>query len=330
MQIVSSGIKQVLERYGISEKVQLRKLTSGTVNSLYKLSHEDMKLVLRNCRMINSKARIQFILQALLELHNNEIPVPKILYTEEEELYYYLNNQLWILMEYVEGSTYEYKNIKQLKSAANYLGKIHSISIDSLVEFYEPFQQSMNLWFDQPFNLLDETKQICEAVLKEKADVCWNRFYDAIDMISSVKKEQLEMLPLAFCHGDYHGLNLKFLNNEVRGIYDFDNFDIRPRLFDICYSLLMLTRHKRGAYDLDKDSVRTFIEAYQKSSYPLTDIEKELFIPFMIVSYLPDNFYLNKMVEVDGDILRSIKSYEDGLVAIKKYQDLILSCIERK
>jgi len=98
-------------------------------------------------------------------------------------------------------------------------------------------------------------------------------FLSNIDQILSVIErtkipdEDLAKLPQNPIHSDYHPGNLKFKDNKVVGIFDFDWSKIDLRLFDVCLALVYTCSSWQSDHDgtllLDKSKI--FLESYQKT-----------------------------------------------------------------
>ena len=72
-------------------------------------------------------------------------------------------------------------------------------------------------------------------------------------------------MPLCAIHCDFHPGNLKYENNQVVGIFDFDWAKFDLRLFDVCMAVdyFCSSWDERNDGDLDLEKVALFLNAYQ-------------------------------------------------------------------
>ncbi|WP_407309050.1 phosphotransferase enzyme family protein [Desulfosporosinus sp. SB140] len=113
---------------------------------------------------------------------------------------------------------------------------------------------------------------------------------------SQIPPDVLEKMPLTPCHNDFHPGNLKYIDSNVVGIFDFDWSKIDYRLFDVCLALAYCCScwqdEKDGVLLLDKCAI--FLTSYQQKLKqlgklaPLNVVELEN-LPIMIAAA---NIYL--------------------------------------
>ncbi len=84
---------------------------------------------------------------------------------------------------------------------------------------------------------------------------------------NTIPAEDVAKMPVNPIHCDFHPGNLKFMNNKVVGIFDFDWSKFDLRLFDVCLALVYCTsrwdEQNDGTMLLDKCSI--FLVSYQKT-----------------------------------------------------------------
>lgn len=81
-----------------------------------------------------------------------------------------------------------------------------------------------------------------------------------------ITKADASHMPYCAIHCDYHPGNLKYLNNRVVGIFDFDWSKIDLRLFDLCMAVdyFCCSWDEGTDGDLRPDKVSLFLNAYQE------------------------------------------------------------------
>jgi homoserine kinase type II len=82
---------------------------------------------------------------------------------------------------------------------------------------------------------------------------------------SQVTEADASHMPLCAIHCDFHPGNLKYENNRVVGIFDFDWSKLDLRLFDVCMAVdyFCSSWDERIDGDLDLEKVARFLNAYQ-------------------------------------------------------------------
>ena len=113
---------------------------------------------------------------------------------------------------------------------------------------------------------------------------------------TSLKKMYNELPHLAI-HGDYHPGNLKFEDEKIKGVFDFEWSSLDARFFDIALAVVYFCTDW-GTYDgsLLIKRADTFIRTYQKAAKNKNGIgplsAKEL-------QYLPEMLHLGNLCVLD-------------------------------
>ena len=162
-----------------------------------------------------------FIKTAIKSIHiqeyliKNNFPVPKIIYTNTDRAFLEIDNQLFVMYEFIKGAEPVLdENIEQI---GKLVGGLHS-----LMNNYgnDLIKQEKHFFVDRYVNILKQKgyngKHLCEYM--EIGDNLWNSIKD---------------LSYGFCHGDLHRGNLlKTAENKIY-MLDFDTACFAPQLFDI-------------------------------------------------------------------------------------------------
>lgn len=125
-----------------------------------------------------------------------------------------------------------------------------------------------------------------------------------------------EMTHLAI-HGDYHPGNLKFDDEKVIGVFDFDWSKMDLRCFDVALALLYFCSSWDG-FDEDSillDRTESFLEAYQKVS---TDLNLVGPLDTMELEHLPEMIHLGNLSVIDW-ILEGFYSTDGDAQEYKTY-----------
>lgn len=118
---------------------------------------------------------------------------------------------------------------------------------------------------------------------------------------SQIQNEALEKMSFCPCHNDYHPGNLKYTNNKVVGIFDFDWSKIDLRLFDVSLALAYCCSswqdEKDGTLLLDKCSI--FLKSYQGKLAELGGLEP---LNAVEIEYLPTMLAAANMYLINWDV----------------------------
>lgn len=113
---------------------------------------------------------------------------------------------------------------------------------------------------------------------------------------NKIPPEAVAQMPYNPSHNDFHPGNLKYLNNQAVGIFDFDWSKIELRLFDVCLGMAYCCSSWSDLEDgtLRLDKCKIFLQAYQEKLKelgglnPLNEVEIE-YLPTMMAAA---NIYL--------------------------------------
>ena len=128
------------------------------------------------------------------------------------------------------------------------------------------------------------------------------------ETLGQLRRDEYGQMPQLAIHSDYHPGNLKFKEDSVVGLFDFDWSKIDVRCFDVALAVTYACTTWEGKEDGDfmLDRVQIFLDAYQDESGkadgigPLTEVETK-YLPIMIkasniyvLNWDVDDFYIKK------------------------------------
>jgi Ser/Thr protein kinase RdoA (MazF antagonist) len=96
---------------------------------------------------------------------------------------------------------------------------------------------------------------------------------------------RLNALPVGWVYGDYHGRNMVFVGDELCGLFDFDDIERGPLVFDVARGVHMFGREARGSFRIRPEVARLFIEAYTRSR--ALSHEERAALPVMVAMHFP-------------------------------------------
>ena len=207
-------------------------------------------------------------------------------------------NRIFAVYDYLGGRddytwTHNENTPKELISLGHLLAKIHNCAKDfdpGSLEKKEPKIQDLFPDFKRIFQTLAERS--LDSRPHEFFNLSLPKLSKIIDkhIISDEDYAQMFYVPI---HGDYHAGNVKFLNEEAIGVFDFDWSKVDVRLFDICLGLAYCCSSWHMVTDghIRLDDCRRFLEGYNNSLGqkpgdlpPLNEIERKNFPKMMLIA----------------------------------------------
>lgn len=174
------------------------------------------KLVAKEHPRWISRNDLKWINKYLTKLKQENIPValPLSRYIKTSKGYF-------AVYQYIQGKSCNIKNNKQIIATGYLLSKIHVLSSQMKIIGQRNWQCVANTKYLKKYNELKEMlmNNSKESVLMKKyLEKSLGAFNIGQKMISNIENKQV--FPI---HGDFHYENIKFLNNVVSGVFDFDN-----------------------------------------------------------------------------------------------------------
>ncbi|UCD31986.1 MAG: phosphotransferase [Desulfobacterales bacterium] len=300
--------------YDLGRLIHIERSHRGYINETFKLNllknNKKDHYVLRRYRTGTPKKRIAFEHALMLELikqgfnispliiptkdHATFVKIPSKMENRIEDRYisiftmlpgkdkYSWNNPLCtdaelrdaakVLASY-HGAIYEWKGIDAWTDQRN-IDRI--VLMSKRWQYYA--QHAGESSFDQYF--LEQFEYLCLELNK----IQFKKIYN-------------EMPHLAI-HGDYHPGNLKFENEKVIGVFDFDWSKIDIRCFDVALALLYFCSSWDGIDEghILLDRTESFLEAYQKVAGEIDTIGP---LDTMELEHLPEMIHLSNLFLID-------------------------------
>jgi Ser/Thr protein kinase RdoA (MazF antagonist) len=231
--------------------------------------------------------RIEFQVRFQQHLRHHGFPTAEVVETRSGDLFALDDDGVpWVLCPYVEGREYDFGRREQVLEAARRLAQFHMIAEtfpgEAVVLEYQPPIRDWWVSAEENLQVLEEmftgvAVQDELAYLRE-----WWRW-----VLAEWPLVRLDALPVGWVYGDYHGRNMVFVGDELRGLFDFDDLERGPLVFDVARGVHMFGREARGSFRIRPEVARLFIEAYA-CGRALTQ-EECTALPVMVAMYFPPN-----------------------------------------
>ena len=204
-------------------------------------------------------------------------------------------NIFYTIFEYLKGDDkYTWVNPRcsdgDLKGAAVLLARFHN-AVSDLIPEGRKHEAKIK-------DLIPETASLIERCAQKAGTTVFDTYLlenthliqETIQYIQRITEEnEYKGLPQQVIHCDYHPGNLKFQNESITGLFDFDWSKVDVRCFDVALAMFYFCVSWEGDQDgvAQLDKVTLFLNSYQNELRctlgvrPLSDVELK-FLPYLI------------------------------------------------
>ena len=182
-----------------------------------------------------------------------------------------INNEYWQIIPYIE-------NFPLIRPDYVFEGWRGSILADFLLELWE---NSENLSFfnkDNPFDLIQYFFDMIQKMEKYNKNE-FNKLKSSINFIENNFSNMYYDIPILFCHGDYHPLNIIWSKNNIRSVIDWEFLGYKSEIYDIANLLGCIGIEEPTS--LINKLAESFIFKIKESNI-ISDISFEYLIEFII------------------------------------------------
>ena len=243
----------VLERDGKKERYFLRRYRQGITEETIVFEHS----------VINHLTKKNFhLIAGIIPTRDGRTYVQQI---EAGELFFYT------IFEFLSGEDrYTWVNPRcsdvDLKGAAVVLARFHD-TVSNLIPEGKKHEAKI-------IDLLPETAQLVEQCVQKAGKTVFDAYLlenthlirESIQEIQRITEEdEYKRLPQQVIHCDYHPGNLKFQNETITGLFDFDWSKVDVRCFDVALAMFYFCVSWEGDQDgfPQLDKVTLFLNSYQ-------------------------------------------------------------------
>lgn len=301
-------LKKILKRYEIGELTDYELLDRGYVNVSYTIETaaegQTTKYFFRKYKEGITEQEVKFEHSLIRHLVEEGLDlVAALIPTEDGSTYVKRGGDsdgqplFYAVFEFLPGEDrYTWDNLvctnEELRNAAAVFAEYHT-AVDGLEPDGERSEPEIRALLPVIAERVEEQltgagDTVFDAYLLEKGDLVLD---DIERTLTALRDKGCGELPQVVIHCDYHPGNLKFEDNEVTGLFDFDWSKIDARCFDVGLALVYFCTswesETNGTFKLRPASV--FLDAYQRSLAgvpgvgPLSRAELEC-LPHMIAA----------------------------------------------
>lgn len=292
-------IRDLLTLFGFrQEDCRCSVLTGGTANKNF-IIHDSGKtyiLRLRNAKY-SSDEWVAFEEEYLNYVSGKGIPVPVPVPNAQGRSWINLDGKVYHLYTFIDGGGFEMNNPAQIAEGGAFLGRLHNAVSDFVPLAGKPLPR-----YDNPQNIVNAVRQTLQNPALDatgaEAEILRYILRTAEQIQSVIPDSRYHQLYKLCIHGDYHPANVKYANDTVCGLFDFDWISMQPRLRDVVDGIIYFSAIRSVGFDgsdifsltqtcrFDYARSRLFAEAYRKTCDRPLDADEISIIPLLMQARL--------------------------------------------
>ncbi|MFA7171135.1 MAG: phosphotransferase [Candidatus Paceibacterota bacterium] len=331
---IQGALEKIRKSYAVAKKAELTEIVKkGYLSNNFILRSDEKKLFLKQYRFDDIE-KIKEVHRVKFFFSDGGIPIILPIRNNEGDFIFEDAGKLYSLFPFIEGRIIrkEERSQKAFASAGEMLGRIHILSKDSCPHITDCYGRE---WDKKEF--LVRAGAMKERVEKNTERTNFNKM--ALKTINlkislaegnNVRYEDLELKKDHIIHGDYHGQNIFYDNNdEVSYVFDIEKTEISSRILEIARTIDYMCFSNNYKVKNFNDA-RIFLSAYNKV-YPfcaeeLTRGIEAYYIKKAHSIWIEEEHYTNNNFRVDcfleGEFLmlsyysKNFKNFTDRLTNI--------------
>lgn len=299
-------VRRIAASFETTELRVLHVIVSGERNDNFLVEDAGRRrYVLRRYRRNRDRHRITF--QAIFQsfAHSQGLPVARIVSTRLGAPLLDDTSGAWMLCAYIDGTDYRFESMQQAAGAAAALADFHRLTRTfPHAEVVGQGNPNVRRWWTRGDVLLEELELLFVDRGVDAELRLLHRWH--AELVRECPLERLDTLPAAWVHGDFHGRNVTFSGDAVRGIFDFDLVDFGFAVEDIGDALFRFGRAGRGSTRLRQGAACAFLDGYNRSR-TLTEEERSVIGNMASLAMARDRSYYDLLAADERDPVPFLK-----------------------
>ncbi|MNI15793.1 Homoserine kinase [compost metagenome] len=316
--------QQLRKEYGISQYAALTLIRGGTANLNYLVQSSEDKFILRiRNKKYSADPWITYEEEYLNYLKEQGIPVPTILANKKGELHTVIEDQVYQLTSFMEGSACNSGDRKQIAGSGRFLAKLHNTLAD-----FVPTADKRLPRYDDPSVMLTQL----EAYMEKNKQQSHNAEWEQLIWIKSQLNEIVQHIPDSYynalskvvIHGDYHPANVAYREAEICALFDFDWISLQPRVRDVVDGIIYFAGVRQGGIDgndifsltrscsFEWGRIRDFVIGYNQTGQQPLQPDEVYSIPYLMSARLI-NSRIQALAKISVD--RHLEMLTAGLIS---------------
>jgi homoserine kinase type II len=165
------------------------------------------------------------------------------------------HNQFWQVSPYVDGVPLE-------RPSYAFEGWRGPVLADFLLNLWENSEEAPSFSQAQSFSIVSFNRDFLQKLGSREPELC-QRVTPATDFLAKEFDRAHDDLPVRFCHGDYHPLNVIWSPTGMNAVIDWEFLGYKPEIYDIAMMIGCLGMEKPQS--LTGDLVFEFIRRFKES-----------------------------------------------------------------
>jgi homoserine kinase type II len=246
---------------GSPERIDFRVVLESKDNNLYLLENFSQKILETKNKIIDV---LSFLENNDLQKTNNYIKNKNNEYIFEDD------GKFWQIQKFIIGNELDRINYIFEEWRGEALAKW-------LIDFKDK-SKDIRIKDQKIFSLKDYVYQIYQDVRNNDPEIV-PRLKPIIDFLESDFMDNYHKLPIAFCHGDYHPLNVIWSKNNIKTVIDWEFCGYKSEIYDIANMVSCVGMENPEC--LNQGLIMGFIQEI-KSSKVIEEISWKYLLNFMI------------------------------------------------
>ena len=226
-----------------------------------------------------------YVYSAIEWLYRNNIKVPKLLPTVDNNRFVSYQDMLFILTPWIKGEKCSFDNMNHVIRSVKKLSLIHSISRNFQPILGSSLKEGFDDYYISTLKHFQDLLQTSNEAYKYK-DTFSRHFISSFDINLRLAKISLDIsnkidtdeLSKSLCHGDYVNKNIIFSDDLDPWIIDFDKCKTDYCAKDLAYFMRRLLKSENTKWDIEL--AISVLEAYNESS-PLTESDLRYLVSYI-------------------------------------------------
>jgi CotS family spore coat protein len=226
-----------------------------------------------------------YVYSAIEWLYRNNIRVPKLLPTIDNNRFVSYKDMLFILTPWIEGEKCNFDNLNHVLTAVKKLSTIHSKSRNFKPILGSSLKEGFDDYYILTLRHFQDLLQASNEAFRYK-DAFSRQFISSFETNLCLAKISLDIsnkidnadLSKSLCHGDYVNKNLIFPSDLDPWIIDFDKCKTDYCAKDLAYFMRRLLKRENTKWNVDL--ALSLLETYSESS-PLTKSDLRYLISYI-------------------------------------------------
>jgi Ser/Thr protein kinase RdoA (MazF antagonist) len=174
-----------------------------------------------------------------------QIGTPLAVQTREGERWLAWERNVYELFPYRSGGAHDRTSLAQLAAAGRSLAAFHQ----AVRSFPAPSGKEWPRYQD-PTRIREGVEAVTPQLKRRLSPADFNYLETQVSLLEREFPEaRYHGLPKRVVHGDFHPGNLKFMGDEVSGIFDLDWATIQPRVLDLADGVFLFAGERSTAID---------------------------------------------------------------------------------